>query len=131
MEPNTRYRFTKETHVSNGKTFPAGHEFRTDSVIQFPFIVENFGNSRESRTINQYILESWLEDGRIEVMAAWVPAIGDTFFKFNGYGRIETMTRDSEDDRFVSFGNYFQTEAEAAEVRDLVRESLLAGHEVA
>lgn len=120
IKAETKYRFLKTTKVLGPQmdhvVVSEGTEFETNSQGAYDFKLKGY-----SKTIPEYVLESWLEDERIECLGEWKPKNGELFFFVGSCGNV-TAENFSPGSKFHlnlrEFGNCFETMEEAMAVRD-------------
>lgn len=123
IRPNASYKFLKATDFQNGIAFEAGREFRTDvqgqghRMITIPGVG---GTSYLGRTIPMYVLQSWLEDGRI-VFSGWLPNEGDIVFYISRDMTIKSKEMGQTLELAYEAGNVFENEADAIRILTRVK----------
>lgn len=127
VKANTEYRVIKSVEFPGESFMPkleAESVLLTDVQGQFNnvFTVPKYGTL--SRTIPKYVLQTWLEDGRIEEVVPWVPKCGDNFYYVFGDGHvsIEERTIGSHMIEYLNIGNCFRTRGEAEKASVALRE---------
>lgn len=113
IRPNASYKFLKVTPFLDGTALDIGHEFRTDVQGQGHRIIRTATTgSYLGRTIPKYVLQAWLEDGRI-VFSGWLPTQGDTVFYISRDMTIKSKDFDQSLESAYEAGNLFENEASA------------------